>query len=187
MRRTLTALALAAGLALGAGLTALAQGTGPAPGGGGRIAVFDVARVVARSAAGVAAREHLEREKASMQREVDGKSQEIEQLREELEKKGALMTAEARREKEEALDRRRRDAVRLRDDLQREFVRRAQQMEQKLLVELRGVVENLGRQRGYYLILERQGAGVVFASAEADLTDEIIRVYDQESAARGKK
>ena len=37
------------------------------------IAYIDVQRVLARSAAGVAAREQLEREKAAMQKEMDGK------------------------------------------------------------------------------------------------------------------
>src|SRR5256885_1769869 len=41
-----------------------------------RIGVVDVQRVLARSAAGVAAREQLEREKAAMQKEVDTKRQE---------------------------------------------------------------------------------------------------------------
>src|SRR5581483_5684224 len=78
-----------------------------------RIGFIDVSRVLARSAAGVAAREQLEREKASMQREMDGKRQELEKLRDELKKKGPLMTADARRDKEEQLERKRRDAARL--------------------------------------------------------------------------
>ncbi len=54
-----------------------------------RIAYIDVQRVLARSAAGVAAREQLEREKATMQKEMDGKRVELEKLRDEIEKKGA--------------------------------------------------------------------------------------------------
>src|SRR5213594_1883142 len=63
----------------------------PASGSAIRIAYIDVQRVLARSSAGVAAREQLEREKAVMQREMDVKRQELEKLRDELEKKGPPM------------------------------------------------------------------------------------------------
>jgi outer membrane protein len=152
-----------------------------------RIGYIDLARVLARSAAGVAAREQLEREKATMQKEMDGKRVELDKLREELEKKGPLMTADARREREEAMERKRRDATRLADDFQRELGRKEQQLAQKVLQDITVVIERVGKQKGYYIVLERRGAGVLFSVPEADLTDEIIKAYDQETATKGKK
>ena len=83
-----------------------------------RVGFIDVQRVLARSAAGVAAREQLEKEKAAMQRQVDAQRGELEKLRDELEKKGQLLSADARREKQEQLERKVRDARRLVDDFQ---------------------------------------------------------------------
>ena len=122
-----------------------------------------------------------------MQKEMDAKRVEIDKMREDLEKKGALMTADARRDKEDQLERKRRDATRLADDYQRELMRKEQALAQKVLQELSGVVERIGKQRGYYLILERRGAGILYSASDADLTDEIIRAYDQEAATKGKK
>lgn len=153
----------------------------------GRIAYIDVQRVLARSAAGVAAREQLEREKAGMQKEMDGKRQELEKLRDEMEKKGALLTADARREKQEQFERKRRDAARLADDYQKELEKREQGLLQKVLQDVSGVIERVGKERGYYMIVEKRGAGVIYAAAEADLTEEIIRVYDREAGPKGKK
>jgi outer membrane protein len=174
------------GLALIAGVVLLgASGAGAqAP---SRIGYIDLTRVLARSAAGVAAREQLEREKATMQKEMDGKRVELDKLREELEKKGSLMTADARRDREEAMERKRRDATRLADDFQRELGRKEQVLAQKVLQDITSVIERVGKQKGYYLVLERRGAGVLFSAPEADLTDEIIKAYDQETAAKGKK
>jgi len=152
-----------------------------------KIGFIDIQRVLVRSAAGVAAREQLEREKATMQREMDAKRQELEKLRDELEKKGSLMSAEARRDREDNLERKRRDAARLADDFQRELVRKEQQLLVKVQQELAGIIEKVGKQRGYFMIVERRGAGVLYHAAEADLTDEIIRAYDQEAATKGKK
>lgn len=152
-----------------------------------KIGFIDIQRVLVRSAAGVAAREQLEKDKASMQHEIDAKRQELDRLRDELEKKGSLMSADTRRDKEDTLERRRRDAARLADDFQRELARKERQLLVKVQQQLAGVIERLGKQKGYFMIVERRGAGVLYHAPEADLTDEIIRAYDQEAATKGKK
>jgi outer membrane protein len=145
-----------------------------------RIGFVDVQRVLARSAAGVSAREQLEKEKATMQKEMDGKRVELDKLRDEIEKRGPLMTADARREKQDLFERKRRDAARLGDDFQKELEKKEQTLLQRVLQDLSGVIERIGKERGYYLIVERRGAVVLYAAAEADLTEEIIRAYDQD-------
>src|SRR5262250_1425717 len=121
-------------LAIGPGLVEAQQ---PAPAAaapaGSRIAYIDVQRVLARSSAGVAAREQLEREKSVMQKEMDGKRKELEQLRDELEKKGPLLTADVRRDKQEAFERKRRDAARMMDDFQKELEKKEQVLLQRVL------------------------------------------------------
>ena len=163
----------------------VAQAQAPAPpvGGGGlhRIAYIDVQRVLARSAAGVAAREQLEREKATMQKEMDSKRIELEKLREEIEKKGALLTPDARRERQEQFERKRRDAARLADDFQKELERKESALLQKVLQEVSGIIERVGKEKNYYMIVEKRGAGVIYAASDADLTDEVIRAFDQQS------
>jgi outer membrane protein len=185
MKATLAAtMVLAALLASG---VALAQAPPAAPAAGPRIAFVDLQRVLIRSQAGVAAREQLEKEKAQMEREISARQQEIDKLREDLEKKGSLLTAEVRREREEALERKRRDGARLTDDFRRDLARKEQQVLARLQQDLVGVIEKVGKQKGYFMIVERRGAVVLYASPDADLTDEVIRAYDQESAPKGKK
>src|SRR6267143_7223574 len=119
-----------------------------------RMAYIDVQRVLARSSAGVAAREQLEREKAVMQREMDAKRQELEKLRDELEKKGPLMTADVRRERQEQFERKRRDAARQMDDFQKELEKKEQTLLQRVLQDLTGVIERVGKERGHYMDVE---------------------------------
>lgn len=161
-----------------------APAAAPSPASSVRIAYIDVQRVLARSSAGVAAREQLEREKTVMQKEMDGKRQELEKMRDELEKKGPLMTADARREKQETFERKRRDAARMMDDFQKELEKKEQTLLQRVLGELSGVIEKVGKDKGYYMIVEKRGASVLYASPDADLTDEIIRAYDSQAPAK---
>jgi outer membrane protein len=151
-----------------------------------KIGYIDVQRVLARSAAGVAAREQLEKERAGIQRDMDGRRQELEKLRDEIEKKGPLMTADARRDKQEQFDRKRRDAARAADDFQKELEKKEAALLQKVLQEVGGVIERVGKEKNYYMIVEKRNAGVLYATTEADLTDEIIRAYDREAGSKKK-
>ena len=151
-----------------------------------KIGYIDVQRVLARSAAGVAAREQLEKERAAIQKDMDGRRQELEKLRDEIEKKGALLTADARREKQEQFERKRRDAARAADDYQKELEKKEGQLLQRVLQEMGGVIEKVGKEKNYYMIVEKRNAGVLYASTDADLTDEIIRAYDRDAGGKKK-
>src|SRR2546422_290279 len=152
-----------------------------------RIAFIDVRRVRARCGAGGAARDQRERERGGMQKKRDAKRKEGERLRDEREKKGPLRTGGARRDKQDAFERNRRDAARLADDLQKELEKKEQQLLQRVLQDLSGVIEKIGKERGLVLIVEKRGAAVLYGAPEADLTDEIIRAYDQQNAGKDKK
>ncbi len=181
--------------ALGVVAPAAAQGPAPAPAApavraaateeGHRVGVFDMQRVLVKSTSGMAARESLERERAVMLKDVDGKRVELEKLREELDKKGPLMTAEARREREDVFERKRRDFARLRDDYTKELEKKEQELLRRVLREVQGVIQQVASKGRYLVIIEKQY--VAYMAPNADVTDDIIRAYDQESAAKGKK
>jgi outer membrane protein len=153
---------------------------------GTRIGYVDVQRVIVRSVAGVAAREQLEKDKATMQKDVDNRKVEVDKLREEMEKKGLVLSPEARREKDETLQRKVRDLRRLAEDLEKELQKKEQQATQRILGELTGVIEKMGKERGFLLIVERRSGGVIYGDPEGDVTDEVIKLYDQEKAKEKK-
>ena len=151
---------------------------------GTRIGYVDVQRVIVRSVAGVAAREQLEKDKVVMQKDVDNRKVEVDKLREEMEKKGLVLSAESRREKEETLQRKVRDLRRLAEDLEKELQKKEQQATQRILQELTGIIEKMGKERGFLLIVERRSGGVIYGDPEGDVTDEVIKLYDQEKAKK---
>src|SRR5215475_14445990 len=172
---------LLAGMWLGATGSSAQNNNAPS-----RVGFVDIQRVLARSAAGMAAREQLEKEKAVMQKQVDDQRVELEKLRDELEKKGQLLSADARREKQEALERKVRDARRLVDDLQGTLQKKEEAMLGKVLQDVGGLIQKVGKEKGYTMVLERQRSSILYASADADLTDDILRAYDDE-IKRAKK
>src|SRR5687768_5737207 len=168
-------------------MTAAAQTPAPAPAAavspnGTGVGVFDMDRIMAKSAAGVAAREQIERDRAMMQKDVDGKRVELEKLKEELDKKGPLMTAEARREKEDSFERKRRDYARLRDDYTKELEKKAGDLQRKVLREVHGVIQQVATKGRFLVIIER--LFVAYMAPSADVTEDIIRAYDQQAAPK---
>ena len=145
-----------------------------------RIGYVDLQRILARSQAGVQAREQLEKEKVGMQKQLDGHKVELDKLRDELEKKGQLLSADARRDKQDQLERKLRDAQRLAGDLEKELQRKEQNMGAKILRELEGIFTRVGKEKGYALIVERRQAGVVYGAPDVDVTEEVIKAFDDE-------
>ncbi len=122
-----------------------------------------------------------------MQKEMDAKRVELEKLRDEMEKKGALLTADARQEKQEQFERKRRDAARLADDFQKELEKKESGLLQKVLQDVSGVIERVGKEKNYYLIVEKRGGGILYGSAEADLTEEVIRAVRPRGSQQGEE
>ena len=143
-----------------------------------KVGIFDMQRVLVKSVTGVAAREALERERAVMQKDVDGKRVELEKLKDEIDKKGPLMTAEARREKEDAFERKRRDYARLRDDSAKELEKKEKELLRRMYREIHSVIQQVGERGRFLAIIDKQA--VVNMAPAADVTDEIIRAYDQQ-------
>ncbi len=176
---TVVGAALASLVALAWVLTpALAQAPQAPP--ATRIGYVDLQRILARSQAGVQAREQLEKEKVGMQKQLDGHKVELDKLRDELEKKGQLLSADARRDKQDQLERKLRDAQRLAGDLEKELQRKEQNMGAKILRELEGIFTRVGKEKGYVLIIERRQAGIVYGAPDADVTEEVIKAFDDE-------
>ena len=173
-------------LSLGVGASVWAQTPAATPAtaasnSNGRVAIVDMQRILARSVAGAAAREQLEKDKATMQRQLDGHKTELERMRDELEKKGQLLSADARREKQDALERKVRDVRRLVDDLQAQLQKKEDALLQKVLQDVAGLIQRLGKEKGYAVVLERQRAGVLYASGDSDLTEDVLRAYDDQT------
>ena len=139
-------IAVGGAVAAWVGVPTTSAQTAPAPA-PVRVGFVDIQRVLARSSAGVAAREQLEKEKAAMQRRWTPSAASIEKLRDELEKKGQLLSADARREKQEQLERKVRDARRLVDDLQGTLQKKEEALLAKVLQDVSGLIQKVSKDR----------------------------------------
>lgn len=177
-------------LALAACGIASAQGAGaPAT---AKIALIDMARVSAESQLGKQYAAQLEQLQTDINTAAQSKQTELQKmdaaiqtLQDELQKQGAVLSQEARDNKQQEIVRKGRERQAFLEDGQAEINRmreRAQQQAQSInnefQVKIRPVVEKVAKEKGYDMVLDSQVAFII--TRDFDITRDVIARADQE-------
>jgi outer membrane protein len=165
-----------------------------------KVGVVDLQAVLDNSARGKAAKDRLKDLGMKLQEEIkskretkDKREDELQRMRTEIRSQGLVLSEQARSVKEEDFRNKARELKRFIDDTNRfiedstqEFREREVRETQRLLGDIRKVVQEIGKQENYTLILEgNEGAAMVlYFGKTIDLTSKIIQRYDQSSAGR---
>ena len=93
------------------------------------------------------------------------------------------MTNEALLSIQADIDKKTTERKRYEEDATRDAQQFSTNLVQKIRSEMVMIIENLAKERGLELVLDVQQSGVVTFSPTIDITDEVIRRYDQSKAA----
>lgn len=151
-----------------------------------KVGFVDLVKALNESDAGKKAKTDLEFMIKSKQGVLDEKGKAIEKLRSELEKQASVLSQDARKGKEEELERLIRDYQRLVADSQNEVKKKEGEVTGEIVKELRAIVAKFGEEEGYTVILDNAEGLILFSKKDADLTESIIKRYN-ESKGKGKK
>lgn len=160
------ALAFAPLLAAGAGAESL------------KIGYVDMQRALNESDAGKQAKERFKVQVDKLQVDLKKKKDKLDALKEQIEKKSAVMKEDEARNLQKDYEKQARDFERSYKDSQSELQQKDSELTVELLRALQGVIEEYGKQNGYSLILEQSSSSVLYGSPELDLTDQIISRYN---------
>ena len=122
----------------------------------------------------------------SKQSSLDEKGKNIEKIKNEIEKQSSVLSADARKSKEEELERLIRDYQRQVSDSQNEVKKKEGELTGDILKELRDIIQKIGVEEGYTIILEGGEGQIPYAKKEIDLTDAVIKKHN-ELKAKPKK
>ena len=100
-------------------------------------------------------------------------------MKDALEKQAAMITPEARADKEKQYQTHLKDYQRITTDYQTELQQKDQEFTQKILKDLEELIKTLGETEKYTLILEKTQGGILFASPSVDITDKVIAMYNE--------
>ena len=145
---------------------------------GVKVGYVDIQRVIKESKAGKRAKAAFEKEFMNKKSIIDRKQKALDELKKEFFSKAPVMDEEARKKMADDIERKEKELKRMRADFRDELQKRDFELTQKILSELEGVLNKFGKEHNYTLIVEKTEGGVVYASPETDVTDEVIKAYD---------
>jgi len=150
-----------------------------------KIGVVDIQRVRHESEAGKRAKSDLESLVKSKQSLIDEKAKAIEKAKGDLEKQASVLSAEARKAKEEELEKMIREYQRFGQDSEAEVNKKRMELVNAITKELVEILDKIGKEEGYTIILDRDT--VVYIDKAIDITDKVITKYDESKAKPKKK
>ena len=145
-----------------------------------KIGSVDIQKAVNECKAGKEAKRALTQEVEKFQGLIAQKQKELQEMRETLERQGLMLNPEARAAREKELQDRVRDFQRWGEDAQNELNQKRMEMEKSISTGLQKLIQKLGADEGYTLIVEKNESIVLFASQSTDMTDLVIKAYDSQ-------
>jgi len=145
-----------------------------------KMGCVDIQKGVNECTAGKEAKKILVEEVEKLNRLANEKQKELQEMKESLEKQAPLLNPEVRIEKEKEYQTKLRDFQRWGEDRQNELNQRRVEMERNISLGLQKVIQKIGANEGYTMILEKNEAIMLFHSKVIDITDMVIKAYDAE-------
>jgi outer membrane protein len=130
-----------------------------------KIAYVDIQKAINECNAGKDAKKAITKDVEKFQRLI-------------ADKQVLMLTPEARANKEKEYQNKLREFQRWGEDTQNEMNQKRAEMERQISTALVKVIQKLGTDEGYTLILEKNENIVLYASKAIDLTDRAIKAFD---------
>lgn len=131
--------------------------------------------------AGIKAKDTIKNEAEKLEGELNKKQEDLKKLKDEIDKKASVWNKETRDAKEKEFKTKSQEFQKKFMDYGEQLNKKKQDTEAKIIQELRAVVEDIAKKKGYTFVFERSVGGVLYAPKDADLTDEVIKAYDKKN------
>lgn len=144
-----------------------------------KLAFVDLQRALNESAAGKKARDEFKGQVDRLQASLKKKKDDMDALKDRIEKKALVMKEEERANLEEEYRRKARDFEREYKDSQADLQRKDSELTAVILKDLQEVLREIGERDGYTMIFEESSSAVLYGKKSIDLTDELLREYNR--------
>lgn len=143
-----------------------------------KIAYVDLQKALNLSKAGTQAKSDISSLVKKYEAEFKGMQEELMKKKGELEKQAALLSDSAKAEKEREYQRDVTELQRFQKDVKDELQQKDAEHTKRILNELFEILQKMGKDGKYTMILEKNEGAVIYAAESVDLTDELIKTYD---------
>jgi outer membrane protein len=152
-----------------------------------KVAFVDLQKALQTVDAGKQAKGTLEKEVSSKREGLEKREADLRKEAEAFEKKAAILNDAARAQKQAELQKKFAELQKNAAESQMDLQKRERELTKPIIDEMRSIIEALGKEKGYLLILERNEGGVLFAQNGDDLTDAVIDKFNSSNKGKKKK
>lgn len=145
----------------------------------GKTAVVDIQQFQKNSRAFQKTRQKLKEKFDALQKKLDEEKNKLLKLEEEFKKQSMMLSLDAQEDKKRALDKQRRYYKYLYEDLSQEMKDSEIEATKKVGKELEKIVEKIGKEEGYIIILEKRTVGLIYYDDSIDITNQVTKAYDK--------
>lgn len=167
-------------------LSAFIMASAPALAADLKIGYANLQKALNDSEAGLKAKEDLKNEAKKLEDELNVKQESLKKMKEEIDKKASVWNKETKEAKEAEFKAKsqefQKQFMQYGDDLNK----RKQDSEAQIIEDLRDVVEDIAKKKGYTYVFEKAVGGLLYAPPEADITEDIIKAYNKKYKAGNK-
>jgi len=146
-----------------------------------KIGVVDVQQTLISTQEGKAARDELDRKRRESEAEIQPLADRYQSLQEEMKEKKYVLSDDALFEKQveiAELENRIQNKIK---ELEGQLKIDQGRLQAPLLAKLQEIVEEIGKEQSFTLIISREMRGVLYTREAIDITDEVISRFDRKS------
>ena len=144
-----------------------------------KVGVLDMKRLQQRSANFQKIKEELKKKYNAFQKKLDTEREQIQKLEKDLQKQSMMLSLDAKEGKEMELGKLTRHYKYMVGEVTQEMKEAEFEATRKVGKEIEKVVEKIGKNEGYTVILEEGTVGLVYYDNAIDITAQVIKAYDQ--------
>lgn len=146
-----------------------------------KIGVFDYQKFIENSKAGQSIREILNTKRSQFEGKLKAKADEIQKIREQLEREALVMSPEKQEEKRRDYRIQINDYKEMDERYTREIKKTELDETKKLFGQLEGILKQIGREENFLLIVHQ--SAVLYSPDQLDITDRVIKIHDKKFGA----
>lgn len=145
-----------------------------------KIAFLDAQKILDETKAGQRAKTTMQEYRDSRQKIIDLDENELTRLQEELARQEAVLSLEAKRERQENLQRKLGDYQKTVADMSRELESKKRDILEEFNRGMLDVVKKIAKKEGYSFVFDRndEGGALLYADESFDITGQVIKEYD---------
>lgn len=144
-----------------------------------KAAYIDMQKAIQSTKAGKDAKSSLEKEFNKKKEELKKKEGKLKQEADEFEKKRAVLSEKSRAEKQASLQKKMMEFQQELQKSQMNIQQKERELTQPILTKMQKVVDALAKKKGFSMVFEKSGQGVMWAKADLDITDDVIKEFEK--------